>query len=38
MSDLERMCKKSRGQIEVIFSNFPGKITKDLEERLLADV
>jgi hypothetical protein len=37
MHDLERMYKNSRGLIEVIFPHFHGKITKELEESLVAD-
>jgi Fe-S cluster biosynthesis and repair protein YggX len=29
--------KNSRGLIEVTFPHFPGKITKELEERFVAD-
>jgi hypothetical protein len=32
------MFKNIRGLIEVTFPHFPGKITKELEERLVADV
>jgi hypothetical protein len=33
----EECIKISRGLIEVIFPHFLGKITKELEERLVAD-
>jgi len=37
VNDLERMYKNSRDLIEVNFPHFPGKIMKELEERIVAD-